>query len=351
MLKVILHRAAIVFAFVAALFFLREPLFAAPAAQTALPDFTLNAQTTITVTVAITDGQVIVVPVELSFVAENANGETNVFLITDVEQQAGIFIGVSPNNALIATIEQPGVAPAASSQTAQGNVTGTHVANQNSRQRAGPGTNFEIVGRVPQGEAVVVVGQNEDGTWLQLDNGNWVAAFLLDPVPSNNDEDGETNESNENGANDGGNNEQSENEQSDEEGEQEQEASVPASPELIAYLEEIDQISTLAAAAAGQLDGLLNDPQPLSSVWRNEIAAQLSALSSALDQYLDLSPVDGYQDLHNQVTNVALTCEQSVDFLAAEMQDPGSINPAIAAQSVERCADQIAVLIQAVESL
>lgn len=46
--------------------------------------------------------------------------------------------------------------------------------------RSGPGTNYAVVGNVPAGSEVTVIGRNEDSTWLQLKSGAaeqvWVTA-------------------------------------------------------------------------------------------------------------------------------------------------------------------------------
>lgn len=54
------------------------------------------------------------------------------------------------------------------------------MANASANLRAGPGIDFDIVGGVSPGEVMEVVGQNTDGTWLQLASGAWIAASLVD---------------------------------------------------------------------------------------------------------------------------------------------------------------------------
>ncbi len=56
-------------------------------------------------------------------------------------------------------------------------------ANSTSRLRGGPGTTYDIAGRVAQGTALEVVGRNLAGDWLWLARGAWIAAFLVDNVP------------------------------------------------------------------------------------------------------------------------------------------------------------------------
>jgi hypothetical protein len=57
-------------------------------------------------------------------------------------------------------------------------------ANAESNLRAGPGTEYEIVGSAQAGDEVDVVGQNSDGTWLVLANDAWIAAFLVNNPPA-----------------------------------------------------------------------------------------------------------------------------------------------------------------------
>lgn len=60
---------------------------------------------------------------------------------------------------------------------AQSPLTGTVIKSAN--LRAGPGTNYAIAGTVKAGQAVTIVGKNDAGTWYHLDNGKWIATFLI----------------------------------------------------------------------------------------------------------------------------------------------------------------------------
>jgi hypothetical protein len=59
-------------------------------------------------------------------------------------------------------------------------VESSAVAGGNANLRSGPGTDFANVGGVVDGEALEIVGRNADGTWYQLVNGYWIAAFLVE---------------------------------------------------------------------------------------------------------------------------------------------------------------------------
>ena len=49
--------------------------------------------------------------------------------------------------------------------------------------REGPGTTFPVVGGTITGQAINIVARNADGSWFRLDNGGWVAAFLIANAP------------------------------------------------------------------------------------------------------------------------------------------------------------------------
>lgn len=55
---------------------------------------------------------------------------------------------------------------------------------QNANLRAGPGTNYAIVGSVPKGRTLQLAGQSADGRWYQLRSGEWIAAFLVTDAPA-----------------------------------------------------------------------------------------------------------------------------------------------------------------------
>ncbi|HXF63382.1 MAG TPA: SH3 domain-containing protein [Caldilineaceae bacterium] len=57
-------------------------------------------------------------------------------------------------------------------------------ANRNANLRAGPGTNYSVVGGLQDGECVTIIGRNQAGDWYLLSSGAWVAAFLIDGAPA-----------------------------------------------------------------------------------------------------------------------------------------------------------------------
>lgn len=57
----------------------------------------------------------------------------------------------------------------------------------NANLRSGPGTNFPVTGGTATGQEITIVARNEDASWFQLDNGGWVAAFLVVNAPNADD--------------------------------------------------------------------------------------------------------------------------------------------------------------------
>src|SRR5690606_12068189 len=56
------------------------------------------------------------------------------------------------------------------------------VVNRNANARLGPGTGFSVSGQYQSGEEVTIVGRNDAGDWFLLDDGAWIAAFLVDTL-------------------------------------------------------------------------------------------------------------------------------------------------------------------------
>jgi uncharacterized protein YraI len=50
---------------------------------------------------------------------------------------------------------------------------------QNANIRAGPGTTYAIVGKATTGQVLNLTAANANNSWYQLDDGNWIAAFLV----------------------------------------------------------------------------------------------------------------------------------------------------------------------------
>ena len=64
--------------------------------------------------------------------------------------------------------------------------------NTDANLRNGPGLDATIVDSAPVGTQVTIVARSDDDQWLQLDNGNWIFAALVDILPAEDDEDADT---------------------------------------------------------------------------------------------------------------------------------------------------------------
>ncbi len=62
-----------------------------------------------------------------------------------------------------------------------GPLTGTVLKTAN--LRAGPGTDYPILGQAKAGETVTLLGALADGSWYLLDSQRWIAAFLVERTP------------------------------------------------------------------------------------------------------------------------------------------------------------------------
>ncbi len=69
-------------------------------------------------------------------------------------------------------------------QTSEDKPVASVVVNVDANLRDGPGLGATIVGSVPAGTKLIIVGQSADGQWLKLDNGQWVFAALVDNAPA-----------------------------------------------------------------------------------------------------------------------------------------------------------------------
>jgi len=62
--------------------------------------------------------------------------------------------------------------------------TSTATASRAANLRGGPGTSYAVVGTVSTGQALTLSGHNANGSWYQLADGAWIAAFLVNDVSS-----------------------------------------------------------------------------------------------------------------------------------------------------------------------
>lgn len=57
-------------------------------------------------------------------------------------------------------------------------------ANRTANLRSGPGTSYPVAGSIRTGQALTITGRNQAGDWLQLVDGKWIAAFLVNGTPA-----------------------------------------------------------------------------------------------------------------------------------------------------------------------
>jgi len=58
-----------------------------------------------------------------------------------------------------------------------------HTSLVDANLRAGPGTEFAVIGGTITGMALTIVGRNADGTWFRLDNTGWLFGKLVNNLP------------------------------------------------------------------------------------------------------------------------------------------------------------------------
>lgn len=193
------------------------PVNAAPLAQTIVDEVVVTSTTTFTLTVRIDEVTTLAIPMQIDWRAEGPNPENQdevIVAISPTVLRTGFFsvtVGsVEPMTGTLAvTLTQPaaevapitdtatttatGITTATETTTATGTTTSTTgtgpvanapTTNALANLRAGPGTNFAVVGSAQAGDALDIVGQNGDGTWFVLANGAWIAAFLVNNAPT-----------------------------------------------------------------------------------------------------------------------------------------------------------------------
>ena len=230
-LRTLFIRATVMMAVATTLIFV-SPVLAAPHTQESpqenIDEVVVTSATTFTLTVMIDEVTTVAIPVQVDWRAEGpTEGSTDTVTVTvsPTVLRTGFFsvtVGsVEPAlGALAITRRQPVAEPVA--ETAPITETATTTAttgattvttptvpstttadtppanepvgeapavngattNTISNLRAGPGTEYDIVGSADAGATLDIIGQNSDGTWLALANGAWVATFLVDNVPA-----------------------------------------------------------------------------------------------------------------------------------------------------------------------
>jgi len=89
------------------------------------------------------------------------------------ERTAATTATVPMVEAPVAPVEAPAAPPAPVASIGTGSATTA------ANLRGGPGTNFPVVGGTQTGQALTIVAKNDAGDWYQIDNGQWLASFLV----------------------------------------------------------------------------------------------------------------------------------------------------------------------------
>lgn len=141
-------------------------------------------QPTATLPVSVTVGPAPAAAVVITLLAPPSLPMTETLPLTEtVTITPGRAVTPTAEAALTTTVTAPITAttvvttPALSDLVA---ITGTVTVTAN--LRSGPDTAFDAPATTTAGQAVTVVAQNADGTWYLLDNGLWLAAFLVEGV-------------------------------------------------------------------------------------------------------------------------------------------------------------------------
>jgi uncharacterized protein YraI len=103
-----------------------------------------------------------------------------------VDQASGTTPVIAATPVLTATTAlTPAITPEATATPVPAATTAvTPTTTTDANLRAGPGTEFPIIGGTITGQAINIVGRNADGTWFRLDNTGWIFGELVANPPA-----------------------------------------------------------------------------------------------------------------------------------------------------------------------
>jgi len=101
------------------------------------------------------------------------NGQWIAAFLVEVQATTATTATVPMAEAPVAPVEAPAAPPAPVASIGTGSATTA------ANLRGGPGTNFPVVGGTQTGQALTIVAKNDAGDWYQIDNGQWLASFLV----------------------------------------------------------------------------------------------------------------------------------------------------------------------------
>ncbi len=165
------------------------PTAASPTANT-IANLRAAPNTSAAITGSTTVGQV------LAVVGKNAAGdwlklESGAWIFAELVDNIPADLPVATEEAAPAEVATPAAAapgtPAAAAPAAGEPVTvtpGGSTAAVDANLRSGPGTTFDLTGSITAGTALTIIGRNEAGDWLKLENGAWIFGELVDNAPT-----------------------------------------------------------------------------------------------------------------------------------------------------------------------
>lgn len=118
---------------------------------------------------------------QITLIATNAAADW--YQLADGQWIAAFLVEVA-GPLLLPTITPNGLAGQSTATSTPPPVSPSATVNRNGNLRAGPGTNYPVVGSVQTGQTLALVGRNRTSSWYQLATGNWIAALLVNGAPT-----------------------------------------------------------------------------------------------------------------------------------------------------------------------
>ncbi len=144
---------------------------------------TLTTTVPASVTLQLADAQTQTLPVNI-VIAPLTDGEASVEIVLPETLETPEATPTAE-----ATVEATDIATPTVAATLAPEINGIPLinttANVTANLRAGPGTNFAVLGQVGPGQTVQIAAVSEDGGWYLLAGNNWIASTLVSEQPAN----------------------------------------------------------------------------------------------------------------------------------------------------------------------
>lgn len=138
---------------------------------------------TLTVDVTLDVDSEEVVSGELTAAPEAGGAHPITITAGQAEWMATPFVAESGGTIALVPTPTPIVTPTAEPSTASVSTVFTATVKSEANLRAGPGTNYGVIGNAAAGDVLRLEVQSEDGEWAQTPAGKWIAVFLLEALP------------------------------------------------------------------------------------------------------------------------------------------------------------------------